>query len=152
MEEQSADLSLMLENFTGDFKGLPQEIVDEVLEHLGGDPRTLGACALTCKGLFCSARRIIHRQLRVVGPGKVVTVDERELRQCKVANRSQLRTLSEAAKWGLAHYTRGLTISIAEEFTPENLQPYLPQFQSFARLTSLTLHQFDPAPFLPVFE
>ena len=48
---------------------------------------------------------------------------ERELRQRKAANRSQLRTLSEAAKCGLAHYTRGLTIRmIAEEFTPENLQ------------------------------
>jgi hypothetical protein len=40
---------------------------------------------------------------------------------------------------------------MGEELTPENLRPYLPQFQAFARLTSLTLLHFDPTPFLPVF-
>lgn len=142
----------MLFNFTGDFKGLPQEIVDEILEYLENDMRTLKACSLTCKGLFRSARRIIHRRLRVVGPGKAITVDELELQEYEAANRSQLRTLSEAAKCGLFHYAWELTIRVGEEFTPDNLRPYLPQFQSFTRLTSLTLHHFDPTPFLPVFE
>ena len=142
----------MLVDFTGDFKGLPQEIVDEILEYLENDRRTLKACSLTCKGLFRSARRIVHRRLRVVGPGKAVTVDGLELQRYEAANRSQLRTLSEAAGCGLVHYAQELTIRVGEEFTPENLQPYLPQFQTFARLTSLTLHHFNPTPFLPVFE
>ena len=126
--------------------------MDEILEYLENDRRTLKACSLTCKGLFRSSRRIIHRRLHVVGLGKAATMDELELQRYEVANRSQLRTLLEAAKCGLFHHTWELTIGVGEEFTPDNLQPYLPQFQSFTRLTSLTLHHFNPAPFLPVFE
>ena len=142
----------MLENFAGSFKDLPQEIVDEILEYLEDDRRTLIACSLTCKGLFRSTRRIIHRRLYIVGPGRVCTLDEQEIRRYEAANRSQLRTLSAASERGLARYTLNLKIRVGEEFTPENLRPYLPQFQTFARLTSLTLHHFDPTPFLPVFE
>ena len=146
------NLSLMLANFTGSFKGLPQEIVDEILEYLENDLRTLKACSLTCKGLLRSARRIIHRRLRLAGPGMASTSNKQEIRRYEAANRSQLRILSAAAKNGLSHYTRELTIRVGEEFTPKNLQPYLPQFQTFTRLTSLTLHHFDPTPFLPAFE
>ncbi|KAF9650496.1 hypothetical protein BDM02DRAFT_3185338 [Thelephora ganbajun] len=147
----AADLSLVLAKFTEGFKGLPQEIVNEILEYLEDDLRTLKACSLTCKALLCSARHTIHRRLYVVGPGKAATPDERETRQYEAANRAELRTLSVAAKCGLAHYTRELTIKVGEEFTPQTLQPYLPQFQMFARLTSLTLYHFNPTPFLPVF-
>lgn len=149
---RSIDLSLMLADFTGGFKGLPQEIVDEILEYLERDQQTLKACSLTCKGLFRSVRRIIHRRLRVVGPRRPVTAGDQEVQRRRAANRSQLRILSEAAKGGLSRYTRDLTIRVGEEFTPENLRPYLSPFQTFAQLTSLTLHHFNPAPFLPVFD
>ena len=142
----------MLVNFTGSFEGLPQEIVDEILEYLEDDRRTLRACSLTCKALFRSARHIIHRQLYVVGPETTWSMDGDEMYRYEVANRSQLGTFSVAAKRGFFHYTRELTIRVANEFTPENLRPYLLQFQMFARLTSLTLHHFNPTPFLPVFE
>jgi len=68
------------------------------------------------------------------------------------ANRAKLLILSAAAERGLAQYIRKLTVKIGEEFTPKNLLPYLPQFQTFALLTSLTLHHFDPTPFLHSFE
>jgi len=152
MRAPEADLSLMLTRFTSSFKGLPQEIVDEILEYLENDRWTLSACSLTCKGLFRSARRIIHRRLHVVGPEKANTSDEQEIHRCEAANRSQLRTLSAAAERGVAHYTRELTISVGEDFTPKNLRPHLPQFQTFTQLTTLKLHRFDPTPFLPVFE
>jgi len=126
--------------------------VDEILEYLKDDRRTLRACSLTCKGLFRSARRIIHRRLYVVGPRKVATSDEREQRRHMAANRSRLCKFSVVARRGLARYTRELTIKVGEEFTPENLRPYLLQFQMFVRLTSLTLCEFNPTPFLPVFE
>ena len=142
----------MLANFTGNFKGLPQEIADEILEYLENDRRTLVACSLTCKGLFRSARRMVHRRICLVGPGRACTSDEREIRLHEAANRSRLRTLSMASERGLARYTLKLTIMVGEEFTPQNLRPYLPQFQTFARLTSLTLHHFDPTPFLPIFD
>jgi len=141
----------MLANFRGSFKGLPQETVDEILEYLADDRRTLRACSLTSKGLFRSARRIFHRRLRLVGPGCAGTSEEREIRRCEVGNRAQLFKLSVAAERGLAQYTRELRIMIGGEFTPNNLLPHLPQFQTFALLTSLTLHHFNPTPFLPSF-
>ena len=128
------------------------ETVDEILEYLADDRRTLIACSLTSRGLFRSARRAIHRRLRLVGPGYPGTSDEQAKRRCGAANRAQLLKLSAAAERGLARYTRELTIKIGGEFTPKNLLPYLPQFQTFALLTSLTLHHFDPTPFLHSFQ
>ena len=146
------DLSSMLAKFRGSFKGLPQETVDQILEYLADDRRTLIACSLTSKGLFRSARRIIHQRLRLVGPGCPSTSDEQEILRRKAENRAQLLKLSAVADCGLVQYTRELTIKIGGEFTPNNLLPYLPQFQTFALLTSLTIHHFDPTPFNPSFE
>jgi hypothetical protein len=152
MWNPAADLSPVLENLTGNFQGLPQEIVDEILGYLEYDRWTLIACSLACKGLFHSARYMIHRRLHVVSPRRAGTPGEREMHRVRAENRSQLRTLSAVAEHGLTRFTRELTIRVGEEFTPENLRPYLPQFQTFARLTSLTLYHFDPTPFLPVFK
>jgi len=126
--------------------------VDDILEYLEGDWRTLISCSLTSKGLFRSARRIIHRRLRLVGPGSADTSDEQEVHRCATANRAQLLRLSAAAERGLTRYTRELTIKIGSEFIPKNLLPHLPQFQTFALLTSLTLHHFDATLFLSSFE
>ena len=143
------DLSFMLANFVGNFKGLPQEIVDEILEYLEDHRhrRTLVACSLTCKALFLSARPIIHRQLYMGG-----TLDTQEIHRYKTSSPPPFHILSAAARCDLTRYTRRLTIDVGREFTPQNLWPYHPQFQTFALLTSITLHQFDPSPFLPVFE
>ena len=141
MWEPTTNLSL-LANASESFKGLPQEIVDEIFDYLEDHRQALIACSLTCKGLYLSARRVIHRQLHVVGPRY----------RYKATNHSQLSMLSAAAQCGLSQYTRKLTIRVREEFTPENLRPHLPQFQTFSLLTSITLHQFDPLPFLPAFE
>jgi len=142
----------MLANFTGSFGGLPQEIVDEILEYLEDDRRTLRVCSLTCKGLFRSARRIIHRQLCVDKFGLACVSHRRQMCRCEAVHYSRLYTLWAAARCDLARYTRDLTIKVGEEFTPKNLWPHLSQFQMFARLTSLTLHRFSPTPFLPVFD
>lgn len=120
--------------------------MDEILEYLEDDRPTLGACSLTCKALLRSSRPIIHRRLCVVSRGM-------RLPGTKNEHEAQFPTLSAAAERGLTHYTRKLTIKIGKDsFRPVDLQPYLPQFQTFSRLTSLILHNFKPAPFLPVFE
>lgn len=116
----------MSANFGENFKGLPQEVVDEILEYLEDDRRALRACSLTCKVLFRSSRPIIYRRL------------------------TRFHMLLAAAERGLTRYTRELTIKF--EFRPVDLQPMLPHLQTFARLTSLTLHRFNPSPFLPLFE
>lgn len=140
---------MMLANFAGGLKGLPYEIVDEVLAYLVGDLPALKACSLTCKVLLRSARPIIHRRLRIDGWARLRTLDEHE---SQAANLARFRPLLVAAERGLTCYTRELTINIGKEFKPENLCPFLPQFQTFTRVTSLSLHYFDPTPFLPVFE
>ena len=147
--ESAVDLFLVLANFAGDFKGLPQEVVDEILEYLEDDRPALRACSLTCKVLLRSSRPIIHRRLCVVSRGIPHPGDEHEAR---AANLIRFRTLLAAAECGLTHRTRELTIKIGDDFKPADLQQFLPQFQTFARLTSLTLHNFKPASFNPVFE
>ena len=144
----------MLANFTGNFKGLPQEIVDEILEYLEDHRhrQTLVACSLTCKALFLSARHIIHRQLYVDDLGRVDTSDDQQIYRYMVPDPSPSCTLSAAANCDLVQYTRKLTFKAERRFTPQNLRPYLPQFQMFPLLTSITLHKFDPSLFIPVFE
>ena len=147
--EPAADLSLMLANFVGGFKSLPLEIVDEIIEYLADDRPALRACSLTCKALFRSSRPIAHRKLFVVGLGGSHAKDEQDE---QAANLVRFRKLLDATECGLTRYARELTIRMGKKFEPENLQPFLPQFQTFARLTSLALHNFNPTPFLPVFE
>ena len=139
----------MLVNFAGDLKGLPCEIVDEILEYLVEDLSALKACSLTCKVLLRSARRIIHRRLRIRGWVRSCPLDEHEIR---AANLADFRPLLVAANCGLTCYTRQLTISLGVNFHPKNLLPFLPQFQTLTRVTSLSLLYFHPTPFLPVFE
>ena len=151
MWKPKTNRSLTSAKFTDGFKRLPQETVDEIIEYLADDRRTLVACSLASGGLLRSARRVIHRGLRLVGPRRPLISDEQEQRQYEAANRAKLLMLSTAAELGLSRYTREVTIKIGREFTPRNLLPYLPQFQTFALLTSLTLHHFDPSPFLHSF-
>ena len=139
----------MLANFAGDLKGLPCEIVDEILEYLVGDLSALKVCSLTCKVLLRSARRIIHRRLRIRGWVRSCPLDEHEIR---AANLADFRPLLVAAKCGLTCYTRELTINLGGNFHPTNLRPFLPQFQTLTRVTSLPLLYFHPTPFLLVFE
>jgi hypothetical protein len=139
----------VLASFAGSFKGLPQEVVDEILEYLEEDRLTLRACSLTCKVLLRSSRPIIHRRLWVVSRGIPGATDEHEI---QTPNLARFHTLLAAAEHGLTRYTRELTIKVGREFKPVDLQLFLPQFQTFVRLTSLTLHNLTPTPFLPVFD
>ena len=147
--EPAADLSSMLTNFSGSFKGLPQATVDEILGYLEDDPQTIRACSLTCKALFRSSRPIVHQRLCVVGLEECRVVDK-----CGGEAVSLVRshTLSMAIECGLARHVRELTINLGTGFGPVDLQPFLPQFEKFSRLTSLTLHRFEPPPFLSTFD
>ena len=143
-----ADLSLMLANFAKRFKGLPQEMVDEILKYLEDDSQTIRACSLTCKALLRSSRRIIHRRLCVVGLEGYGTVGA----LLGVGNPVRFPTLSMAIECGLTPYARELTMDLGTELGLTDLQPFLPQLQSFSRLTSLTLRHFEPSLFLPTFD
>ena len=43
--------------------GLPQELIDYIVDILHNDISTLKACSLTCKAMFASTRRLIHQGL-----------------------------------------------------------------------------------------
>lgn len=122
-----------------------------ILEHLRTDWGTLVSCSLTCRALFCSARRVIHERLYVVGP-KVLPFLNKVTKWCWIHNQRYFRLLSLADDAGLVPYTRHLVIEAGQVLTPRSLRPYVQTFHKYARITSLTLTRFDPTPFLPVFD
>ena len=131
--------------------GLPQSLVDMIFEYLKTDRDALLSCSLTCRALFCSARRVIHERLYVAGPR--VSPPAGKLTEWRwFFNRRYLRILSLADDADLIQYTRHLIVEVGQTLTPRNLRPYIPTFQKYVWLTSLTLTHFDSTPFLPVFD
>ena len=57
------DLGLIAAEVHGGCMGLPQEIVDHIMDMLQNDVIALKACSLTCKVMFVSARHLIHHTL-----------------------------------------------------------------------------------------
>jgi hypothetical protein len=131
--------------------GLPQTLVDMIFEYLRADRDALLSCSLTCKALFCSARRVIHERLYVAGPRTFPSANASP-KWCWIFKRRCLRILSLADDADLVQYTRHLIVEVGQVFTPRSLRPYIPIFQKYVWLTSLTLTRFDPTPFLPVFD
>ena len=145
------NLALIDGNGSGGWMGLPQALVDMIFEYLKTDWDTLLSCSLTCRALFCSARRVIHERLYVAGPGTFPSTNK--LTEWHwFFNRRYLRILSLADDADLIQYTRHLIVEGGQMLTPRSLRSYIPSFQKYVWLTSLTLTRFDPTPFLPVFD
>ena len=145
------NLALIDANYSGEWMGLPQELVDMIFEYLRMDWDTLASCSLTCRALFCSARRVIHERLYVAGPRAPLFLN-RLTKWCWIYNRRYFRVLSLADNADLTPYTRHLIVDAGQVLTPRSLRPYIPTFQKYVWLTSITLTRFDPTPFLPVFD
>jgi hypothetical protein len=146
-----ANLALIDANYSGGWMGLPRELVDMIFEYLKTDRDTLASCSLTCRALFCSARHIIHEQLYVAGP-RVPPFLNRLTKWCWIYHRRYFRVLSLADDADLTPYTRHLIVEAGQVLTPRSLRQYIPNFQKYLWLTSITLTRFDPTPFLPVFD
>ena len=131
--------------------GLPQELVDMILGYLRTDRDALVSCSLTCRAFFCSARRIIHERLLVMGPRTFPSIGK-FTRWCWIYNRRYFRVLSLADDAELVQYVRHLVVEAGQVLTPRTLRPYVPNFQKYVQLTTLTLTRFDPKPFLPAFD
>ena len=100
--------------------GLPQELVDYVMDMLRGDLQALKTCSLTCKAMFASARRLTHQTLRLT-PQNIQNV------------------FTDVGRRGSLQYTRRVFILRYEAFTPYTLQPHLREFQSLDRVHTLVL-------------
>lgn len=136
----------IVKTFPSGWKNLPQELVDEILIYLKDDFLSLVSCSTSCKALFCSARPSVHRTF-CLSTG--ILAD----RYCSSArNLAQFDNLRLAERAQVLQYTTQLIIRLGSDFVPENLRPHLRYFRAMRRITSLEIHIFDVAHFLPIFE
>ena len=140
------------------WKGLPQELVDEILGYSMDDLDALKACSLTCKHLFDSTRPLIHQRLCLVsGPARPKSEGSPSGRG--QVDHGAFGRLVDADGSGLLRYTRHLTFkgpagtfTIENRFSPRKMQEHLPRLRSITRLQRLTFDSIDVLPFFPVFD
>ena len=149
--EPLLDLSTMVINET--WKDLPQEIVDHILFMLSDDLKSLKACSLTCKTMFISTRRFIHRKIRLTGEQNwdVLTLREKQRYIREDRRGIAVKVLCGIAAHGLFPYGRHLFISLNKNFTPANLQPFNDHFQRFDRIQELSIYGLHTEEFLKEF-
>ena len=125
--------------------GLPQELVDYIMEMLYDDICALKACSLTCKAMFASARHLVHHTLYLTpqsNPG-VLTQQEKSRYQGRYRLDTELRSLSYVGEQGFLRYTRHVHIRGFQLFTPGTPLPHLRHFQCFDRVHTLTIDHYD---------
>ena len=152
--EQPVGLNLICSTINGGCMGLPQELVDHIVDTLHEDLPALKACSLTCKAMFASTRHLIHQTLCLTPRNneRVLTREEEEkLRRLKQGYQDvQLRFLSYAGERGLLQYTRKIYISRcfrrvaipAGAFTPDTLLPHIHHFRSLDRVHAITIEWY----------
>ena len=127
--------------------GLPQELVDHVMDVLYDDLQTLRACSLTCRAMFASTRRLIHQTLHLTRRkyDEVLTVNGTEesiLLEWDFKNIAGLNFMSHMAECDLLRYIRRVHIHNSCTFTPNALLPHLHHFRSLDRVHALIIEDY----------
>ena len=125
--------------------GLPQELVDHIMNMLYDDIPALKASSLTCKAMFASTRHLIHQtlELSLDSTLRVLMIPQEEKRNYRRGNSGgELRVVSFMGERGLLQYVRRVHIRPLYLFTPELLLPHLHHFQSLNQVHSLTIDSF----------
>jgi hypothetical protein len=150
--EPLVDLSTM--TIDGTWKDLPQEVVDHIVFMLGDSLDSLKACSLTCKAMFVTARRLIHRKIFLTWEQNWDALTLREKQRYVRGERCGLtiKMVSTVTARGLSPHGRHLFIDFREDFTPANLQPFNDHFQRYERIQDLTIFKFHPRNFLDQFD
>jgi hypothetical protein len=148
VDQKPVDLSLISSGVHYGCMGLPQELVDHIMDMLRGDFRTLTACSLTCKAMFVSTRHHIHHTLRLIVRKNMSFLAQGE----RIRYDAELRYMSFLGERGLLHYTRQVYIRIPGRFTPHALLPHLHYFQSLDRVHTLTIEHYYPITWANHFE
>jgi len=120
--------------------GLPQELVDHIMERLHDDLRALKACSLTCKSMFASTRHLIHQTLYLTLRNNRGVPTHHPGRG---HSDTELRFLSFMGKRGFLQYTRQVHFHMGHVFAPDFLLPHLGQLQSLDRVHSFTIEACD---------
>ena len=145
--EQPVDLSLISTAIHRGCMGLPQELVDQIVDMLRDDLRALKACSLTCKPFFASTRHLIHQALYLTKRNNqsVLTREEEQkiLQSPGTYHDLKLRLVSYMGERGLFQYTRRVHIRNGYIFTPRTLLPHIHHFQSMDRVHTLTIAHYD---------
>ena len=155
MQRRVDDIS---KRFTGaGWKNLPQELVDEILSYLLGDPEALGAFSQTCKHLFCTTRPLIHERLVCLDSRPAFHKPKGPLFNRRKRHPGAFGRLVDADRLGVLPYTRHLTLGLEQglyypRFNPGDVKEYLPHLRSITELRTLTLDAFHLHPFVPVFD
>ena len=124
--------------------GLPQELVDQIMDVLYDDIPVLKACSLTCKAMYASTRHLIHRTLQLSPETTLRVLTRGEERRYRRGNRDvEFRFLSFMGERGLLQYTRQVHICTQDPFDPENLLSHLHYFQSLRQVHTLTIDHFQ---------
>jgi len=143
--EEPVDLSPISAAIHHGCMGLPQELVDHIMDILQDDLRALEACSLTCKAMFASTRHLIHQTLRLTRRNNqsVLTLEEKLSYLRWDYHDNELRFLSYMGERGFLQYTRKVHIRMGLIFTPDILIPHLDHFQSLDQVHSLTIETYD---------
>ena len=126
--------------------GLPQELIDYIMDMLCGDTPALKACSLTCKAMFASTRHLIHQRLRLPTCEKlrVLALAEKSRPQGWDSSDGELRPLSYMTELGILQYTRGIHISLASYTALNTIPPHLHHLQSLNlnRVHTLSISEY----------
>ena len=105
--------------------GLPQEIVDLIMDMLYDNIRALKVCSLTCKAMFASTRHLIHQRLHlpmlenVLLPSQAMKLRSNRRRPPD----DELRLLSHMAKRGLGGDAQHILSACAHTFQSLTIVP-----------------------------
>jgi len=99
--------------------GLPQP-VHMVFGCLRMDWDALMSCSLTCRALHCSARRLIHERLYVVGPGPKVLPFIQQVDEMALDLQPNMPHISLADGTDLVQYIRNLTAEVGQVLTQKS--------------------------------
>ena len=125
--------------------GLPQEIVDHIIDTLQNDMIALKACSLTCKAMFASTRHLIHQTLHLTKEvnWRILTPEERARYGQGDRRELELRFLSFMGERDLLKYARHLDIRIGVDAPSDILEPHLQYFKSLDKIYTLTIHSYE---------
>ena len=123
--------------------GLPQELVEHIVNIFRDDRKALTAFSLTCKSMFVSARPLIHRILCLTTKisQRISTPAEKKWYEHGYRRKSESH-LSFMAERDLLKYVRHLIIPNGSKLDPYSLGQ-LEHFKSLDRIDTLTIDYYD---------
>ena len=147
MEKRCTDLDLISATVHCGCMGLPQELIDHIMQMLHDDRWALKACSLTCKTMFASTRHFIHQTLQLTRRNDQSVLPPGGVSQYKQWGHHELSLcfLSHMGKRDLLKYTRRVHIWMPRGFVPDVLLPHLHHFQSLDHVHTLIIDHHEAA-------